>query len=148
MAERFDEAAADYAVAADVWEELGVHDRARFARRQALGLARHGAEWAPVRVMFRVERSGPFAGEVFAILPDLAGSYYAGHVTLLNRHGHTTGPLHANIWSSRPARPEEYEALERVMVLAYGYDVRVVYRATNHPGAKLPRRVPREWSSR
>lgn len=140
--QHWDDAADMWSVAADAWEELGENTRARFARRQAFGVRRHKAEWQPVRVMFRKDRGKE--GWIFAILPDLRVQQ---GVTIFSQHGHTWGALYANIDQSRPAKPEEYEALERMMVVSYGYDVRPILRLqrSQRPPHRMPKRVGREW---
>lgn len=82
----------------------------------------------PVDVMFRVDRK---EGDVYALLPGLAGTREPHTCVCFSRDGHASADLTGCVRSSRPATPEQRAGLERTMLAyPYLYSLRPVARST------------------
>lgn len=89
-----------------------------------------------MEVMFRVEKSGQFKGDVTAIFPYL--SYRHGWQTTFYTHvgQHGWGYLDIRLRSSRVATPEEYVDLKAELE-SEGYNLKVIQRAQRNKMYKL-----------
>lgn len=83
-----------------------------------------------LRVAFRAERSGPFKGDVTAVLPDNEAT--PGRIVCYAHVGQHSEGDWGWYYKTRAAKPEEYAFLLRELEQRYApeYDLRVVHRIT------------------
>lgn len=85
-------------------------------------------------VLFRAEKSGPHKGEVTAVFPTIPGTREFHTCTCYARVGQHSSCTYGWYQGTRPARPDEFEALRRELE-SLGYSLKIVSRWTRHHDA-------------